>query len=179
MQEAGGVARVGTAQTEPALLANLVVSNGALPIAPATHAMVGLLEQAGFALRVGAFMFDLLLFMAILLGSALLTLVFPAAGTLIQTASLIVVLVCWVGNFLLLPCRTGQTLGKRLVGIRIIAVGQHRASPKQIILRHLIGYPISMLVLALGFFWLLWDRQQQGWHDKLASTLVVRKRLDW
>jgi uncharacterized RDD family membrane protein YckC len=29
-------------------------------------------------------------------------------------------------------------------------------------------------VLFLGFFWILWDKDQQGWHDKIAGTVVVR-----
>jgi uncharacterized RDD family membrane protein YckC len=32
----------------------------------------------------------------------------------------------------------------------------------------------SVLVLFLGFFWIGWDRQKQGWHDKIAGTVVVR-----
>jgi uncharacterized RDD family membrane protein YckC len=28
--------------------------------------------------------------------------------------------------------------------------------------------------LCLGFFWAGWDRQKQSWHDKIASTVVVR-----
>jgi uncharacterized RDD family membrane protein YckC len=32
----------------------------------------------------------------------------------------------------------------------------------------------SVLVLFLGFFWIGWDGQKQGWHDKIAGTVVVR-----
>jgi uncharacterized RDD family membrane protein YckC len=32
----------------------------------------------------------------------------------------------------------------------------------------------SILALFLGFFWIGWDRQKQGWHDKIAGTVVVR-----
>ncbi|MGA2557683.1 MAG: RDD family protein [Verrucomicrobiota bacterium] len=32
----------------------------------------------------------------------------------------------------------------------------------------------SALVLFLGFFWIGWDREKQGWHDKIAGTVVVR-----
>jgi uncharacterized RDD family membrane protein YckC len=32
----------------------------------------------------------------------------------------------------------------------------------------------SILILFLGFFWIGWDRQKQGWHDKIAGTVVVR-----
>ncbi|HEY3853264.1 MAG TPA: RDD family protein [Verrucomicrobiae bacterium] len=32
----------------------------------------------------------------------------------------------------------------------------------------------SVLILFLGFFWIGWDNQKQGWHDKIAGTVVVR-----
>jgi len=28
-------------------------------------------------------------------------------------------------------------------------------------------------VIFLGFFWMLWDKEKQCWHDKLASDVVV------
>ena len=32
----------------------------------------------------------------------------------------------------------------------------------------------SFVVLFLGFFWIIWDKDRQGWHDKIAGTVVVR-----
>jgi len=32
----------------------------------------------------------------------------------------------------------------------------------------------SAVVLFLGFFWIAWDNDKQGWHDKIAGTVVVR-----
>ena len=32
----------------------------------------------------------------------------------------------------------------------------------------------SVVVLFLGFLWIAWDRDKQGWHDKIAGTIVVR-----
>jgi uncharacterized RDD family membrane protein YckC len=33
----------------------------------------------------------------------------------------------------------------------------------------------SVIVLFLGFFWMIWDREKQTWHDKIAGTVVVRQ----
>jgi uncharacterized RDD family membrane protein YckC len=33
---------------------------------------------------------------------------------------------------------------------------------------------LSGLVLFLGFFWIGWDHEKQGWHDKIAGTVVVK-----
>ena len=33
---------------------------------------------------------------------------------------------------------------------------------------------LSLAVMGLGFFWIIWDPEKQAWHDKIAGTLVVR-----
>jgi uncharacterized RDD family membrane protein YckC len=68
---------------------------------------------------------------------------------------------------------TGQTLGKRAVGIRVYdfrvggPIGYGRG-----LLRY-VGKIVSSLVCFLGFLWMLWDREKQTWHDKIATTVVV------
>lgn len=37
-----------------------------------------------------------------------------------------------------------------------------------------LAYFVSMLPLGLGILWIAFDRKKQGWHDKLAGTVVVR-----
>ena len=34
---------------------------------------------------------------------------------------------------------------------------------------------VSGLAFGMGFVWILFDRDRQGWHDKLMSTYVVEK----
>ena len=41
------------------------------------------------------------------------------------------------------------------------------------LIRELIGKAISGMILLLGFLWILFDQDNQGWHDKLVSTYVV------
>lgn len=51
-------------------------------------------------------------------------------------------------------------------------------STGQFIVRYL-GYYIAMLPLFLGIFWVGIDKRKQGWHDKIAGTLViVSKKTD-
>ena len=69
---------------------------------------------------------------------------------------------------------SGQTVGKRALGIRIVDA---RGSSSGIgfgrgLIRYL-GKILSSLPLLLGFFWMLWDSEKQTWHDKIASTVVV------
>jgi uncharacterized RDD family membrane protein YckC len=68
---------------------------------------------------------------------------------------------------------SGQTLGKRALGIRVIdfrtggAIGYGRG-----LIRY-IGKIISSIPCLLGFLWALWDKEKQTWHDKIATTVVV------
>jgi len=44
--------------------------------------------------------------------------------------------------------------------------------PGQAILRYL-AYIVSTLPLCLGFLWIAWDHRKQGFHDKIAKSVVV------
>tara|TARA_R100000306_G_C4282800_1_gene95983 strand:+ start:83 stop:553 length:471 start_codon:yes stop_codon:yes gene_type:complete len=65
--------------------------------------------------------------------------------------------------------------GKMVFGIRIIDEKTGgKPSNGQMIGRY-FGYYVSGILLALGFIWIAFDKRKQGWHDKLAGTLVVRE----
>jgi uncharacterized RDD family membrane protein YckC len=65
----------------------------------------------------------------------------------------------------------GQTPGKRLMGLRIVRTDGERITVGPAI-RRWVGYWISA-ILFLGYLWVLVDDRRQGFHDKLAGTLVV------
>ena len=51
-----------------------------------------------------------------------------------------------------------------------------KPSLRQLIIRYL-GYIISTIPLGLGIFWVAFDKKKQGFHDKLASTVVVQPKV--
>jgi len=68
------------------------------------------------------------------------------------------------------------TPGKMVVGAAIVdAETLGKPTTGQLIGRYL-GYYVSIVVLMLGFVWIAFDRRKQGWHDKLAGTVVIRAR---
>ena len=70
----------------------------------------------------------------------------------------------------------GATPGKMVIGARIVdATTGGPLKPAQAVLRY-IGYYVSAIPLFLGLLWVGIDKRKQGWHDKLAGTLVVRAR---
>ena len=71
---------------------------------------------------------------------------------------------------LLLTALTGQSLGKRVLGIRVVRLGQPDGPPG--FLPAAIRTALVMLVIPAVFM----DRDGRGLHDKAAGTLVVRTR---
>jgi uncharacterized RDD family membrane protein YckC len=69
----------------------------------------------------------------------------------------------------------GRTPGKMLLGLRVIQASGDPMTPGVAFLRW-VGYLISGPVFCLGFLWIAFDGRKQGWHDKVAATLVVRER---
>jgi uncharacterized RDD family membrane protein YckC len=66
------------------------------------------------------------------------------------------------------------TPGKMVVRARIVdAATLGKPTTGQMIGRYL-GYYVSLFTLGLGFFWVGWDPRKQGFHDKLAGTVVIR-----
>ncbi|MBW2673206.1 MAG: RDD family protein [Deltaproteobacteria bacterium] len=68
---------------------------------------------------------------------------------------------------------TGQTPGKRLFGLRVVQADGAPMTPGIAFLRW-VGYIISKVPLLLGFLWAAFDGRKQGWHDKIAGTVVIR-----
>ncbi len=68
----------------------------------------------------------------------------------------------------------GQTPGKMAVGIKVVNYQGDIPGLGSAALREILGKVISTIVLCIGFFWVAGDRQKQGWHDKIASTYVVK-----
>jgi uncharacterized RDD family membrane protein YckC len=69
---------------------------------------------------------------------------------------------------------TGQTLGKMVMGIKVISLDGSPVSWGKALLRY-VGYIVSSLALLIGFIWAAFDQRRQGWHDKIAGTYVVPK----
>lgn len=66
------------------------------------------------------------------------------------------------------------TPGKMLLGATIVdATTLQKPRRWQLLVRYL-GYYLSALPLMLGFIWIAFDPKKQGWHDKLARTLVIQ-----
>ena len=98
-----------------------------------------------------------------------------AAGTSAETAAIVLAIVVGLLNFGLLPGLTGLTLGKWAAGLRIKRVDEGNIGIGRALVRHFIGYPLSLVTLGLGFLLAAVTVQGRGLHDIIAGTIVVRE----
>jgi uncharacterized RDD family membrane protein YckC len=78
-----------------------------------------------------------------------------------------------LGYYLFFWGLSGQTLGKLLTGSRVVRDNGRPLGLKKAIAR-IVGFLLSALPLGAGFIGLWSDPQRRGWHDRLASSKVVR-----
>lgn len=69
--------------------------------------------------------------------------------------------------------RFGRTPGKLLLDLRVVNARTGEPPGYLRAVARYIGYFVSALPLGLGFLWIVFDRQRQGLHDKIAGTRVV------
>lgn len=81
----------------------------------------------------------------------------------------------WTGLYFtaFLALMNGQTPGKRLMGIRVRRLDGEPMGWWASFERF-GGYSASIVTGLGGFFQILWDRNRQGLHDKIAETVVVK-----
>jgi uncharacterized RDD family membrane protein YckC len=98
----------------------------------------------------------------------------PTAATVIKWIGYLATAVVIYFNYVHFYIRRGQSFGKRFIGVRVVRTDGRPIDHQTAVLRHIVGYPLSILFFGLGIVWMLWDRRRQGWHDKLARTIVVK-----
>jgi len=99
-----------------------------------------------------------------------LGLVLGDSGSLL--ASLLSIVIAF-GYLIYFWTTTGQTPGKKMMGLKVIATDGATLNVSKAVMR-IIGYMVSGAILYLGFIWILFDTNKQGWHDKIAGTYVVK-----
>ena len=164
----------------------------------------GYLERyrAPFSLRCGAFLIDYILLVAIIAFSTMLARVGGRPRSLASTSETLGFLIAGLVallNFVGLTALRGQTLGKWATGLRIRRKDGEPLSLGRVLLRHLVAYPLSFLILGIGFLvadlqiaaivaaagFLLTlmigflmaavDPNGRALHDIIADTMVIRE----
>jgi uncharacterized RDD family membrane protein YckC len=67
----------------------------------------------------------------------------------------------------------GATPGKSALGMKIVDAKTGQAPGTLRLVVRFLAYFVSAFPLYLGFLWAAVDRRKQGWHDKIARTIVI------
>ncbi len=95
-------------------------------------------------------------------------------GSSASSISSLVAFIVAVGYYVYYwSAKDGQTPGKSMLGLRVIKTDGSPIAVGTAILRY-IGYIINTVIILMGWIWIIFDAQHQGWHDKLAGTVVVK-----
>lgn len=139
------------------------------------------LEYVGFWARVGASIIDTVLLLLVI--TPLLISIYGWAYFDAQQTQFVAgpadVLISWIFPAVVIIffwLRKQATPGKMMVSARVVdAVTGNSLSTGQSIGRYL-AYFVSTIPFGLGLLWVAFDAKKQGWHDKLAGTVVVRAK---
>jgi uncharacterized RDD family membrane protein YckC len=164
----------------------------------------GYLERyrAPFSLRCGAFLVDYIVLVAIIAFSTVLARVGGRPRALASTSETLGFFIAGgvaLLNFVGLTALRGQTLGKWATGLRIRRKDGDPLSLGHALLRHLVAYPLSFLMLGIGFlvadfqtaaivagagfvltlmvgfFMAALGPNGRALHDIIADTVVIRE----
>jgi uncharacterized RDD family membrane protein YckC len=134
--------------------------------------------RAPFSLRCGALLIDYILVAIVVAFSTIWARVFGGGGRMAggttETIGILVAFAFTLLNFFVLAGLRGQTLGKWATGLRIERRDGGPVGIGRILLRHLVGYALSLFIFGLGFLFAAFDSQGRALHDMIAGTLVVR-----
>jgi uncharacterized RDD family membrane protein YckC len=129
------------------------------------------MEKIGFGPRFVAMIIDGIILYVV---NIVIGLIFSMAGNdMITAIGSLVSLVISIGYYVYFWTTSGQTPGKMIMKIKVVATDGSKLTVTKAILRY-IGYLVSAVVIFLGFIWVLFDADKQGWHDKIAGTYVVK-----
>lgn len=134
--------------------------------------------KAPFLLRCGAILVDYILIVSIPIISLLVSRLMnvPDAKLLnneFTNIGWLLMILLALTNWLIFPLLSGQSIGKMLTGSRIVSKDGTALSFKQLLLRHFVGYPLTILTLGLGFLFTVLNQKGRALHDFLAGTVVI------
>lgn len=134
--------------------------------------------KAPFLLRCGALMIDYILMATIPVASLLLGRFVGNDGAKLLNSEIsnvgwLITLLLGLTNFVIFPMFGGQSLGKMFTGLRIAKLDGTAPGFGNVLVRNLLGYPITLLTGGLGFLISAVTSNGRALHDYIAGTVVV------
>ena len=79
-----------------------------------------------------------------------------------------------IWNVFIRQGRTGQTIGKQALSLKLIRDVTARCSDRGSRFVRYLAHILDTLSCGLGYLWPLWDAKRQTFADKVCSTIVIK-----
>ncbi len=100
----------------------------------------------------------------------------PLLDSLLSTIIILLIsYVLWQIVQALLTSKLGGSIGKLITGIKVVNQSGKTLTFKRALFREQIGKATSSLFFGLGYFWIIIDDKNQGWHDMVTGSKVVKE----
>lgn len=134
--------------------------------------------KAPFLLRCGAFFIDYILIISIPVIGLLVAKFSGEDGAKLLNSEInstgwLIAVLLGLTNFVIFPMFSGQSLGKMLTGLRIVNMNGEFPTFSRLLLRHSLGYFLTLLTGGLGFLLSVFNIKGRSLHDFLAGTIVI------
>lgn len=132
---------------------------------------------ASWGERAGAFLVDAAVPLVILVGGLVVA---AAMSALSDALWVLVLLLAYGASFafvvwnLVQQGSTGQTIGKRTLGIRLLREADGRPVGAGLSIGRYLLHVVDQIPCYVGYLWPLWDRKRQTFADKIVGTVVVK-----
>jgi uncharacterized RDD family membrane protein YckC len=135
---------------------------------------------APISLRLGAALFDYSLLLAPPVFALAVGRLIGLDGSRLTGSSLVSIgwfltLLFFLVNQILFPILTGQTAGKRFLGLRVIDLDGRIPDTKAVLKRNILGYFLNFVTVGLTFMPAV-GSMGRGLHDRISGTIVVRAK---
>ena len=135
--------------------------------------------RAPFALRCGALLIDYIVLALILTFSIMIARLMGGgarlAGGSAERIGIVLTLIVAFADLGVMAGITGRSIGKWTTGLRIEKMSGGPPGIIRALIRHVIGYPLSLIPFALGFLMVTVSSSGRALHDYIAGTVVVRR----
>jgi uncharacterized RDD family membrane protein YckC len=131
---------------------------------------------AHWGLRVGAALIDGLIpgIAWVILSGVVSASGSSGAAIVVLVIGYLAALAFYIWNTCIRQGRTGQTIGKSALNIRLIRESDGQPVGAGLAFGRSLLHIVDALPCYLGYFWPIWDDKKQTFADKIVSTVVVR-----
>lgn len=91
---------------------------------------------------------------------------------ILYSAIIFITLVFWGFYFTFFHWASGQTIGKKILRIKVVRLDGTLPGPGCAFVRW-TGFMFGLLFLGLGLLWAAFDSLGRAWHDRMAGTIVI------